>query len=420
MTHIRIEHRKSSRWLILVALTVAVSFGTARSEANDRPARIRGASAHAGPAVVSIRPAGVAVAPIAPPFVPPFLRFGRPPLPAPGGVIREQGPLGSGLIVDAKRGLILTSASALRGSSRVEILFHDGAIRESRRVVFGDSRDDLALIEFDPQDAELSQAEWGDSGAIHLGDDVLVVGRSARGDLLTSAGIVSAERRSAQAGSELEPIATDALVVRETAGGPLLDLNGRVVGICRGERGLVAGVGEPRAGFGFATPATLARAAVDDLAGGGQRRRGHLGVVLGNVVRGPGEPIGRPLGVVVTAVVPGSAAAEAGIEPGDRILSVDGRDVPSVAALSRTVENAPVGTELTLRIERQGAEIEIRARTRADAPRPSATAPGPSIRSEPGLDPTDEGGEPSDVQEQPAESSDLPPAIFDEPESEGR
>ena len=416
MTLIRIKHRNPSRRLILVAMATAVSFGIAKGETNDRPARIRGAAALAGPAVVSIRPMGIVAGPIVPPFVPPFRRFGRPPLPIPEAAIAEQRPAGSGLIVDAERGLVLTSASLLRGTARVEILFADGATRESRRVVFGDPWDDLALIEFDRQGAELAQVEWGDSTAIRLGDDILAVGRSARGELLASVGIVAAERRRDEAGSELAPFATDAFIARETGGGPLLNLDGQVVGISQFESESLLRAGPPRADFGLATPAALARAVVDELAAGGGARRGFLGVMLGTTVREPGELIGEAEGVVVTAVIPGSPGAEAGIEPGDRILSIDGRAVRDALSFSRVVAHAPVGGELTLRIERRGMEIELKARTRAEGPQSSSPSPRPPVTSEPNLDPRDEeDGESSEVQEQPAEPSDPPPAISEEP-----
>lgn len=377
MTRTRKTHRHGP--FVLIALTCALSLGLATSEANDRPARVREATDRASPSVVSIRPAGIAVAPIPPPFIPPFGRFGRPPYRIPGPVIEEQRAAGSGVIVDAKRGLILTNASVARGAARVRITFFDGAVRESRRVALQGARDGLALIEFDPQGAELVQAEWGDSDSLRLGDDVLAVGRSERGDLLASAGIVASERRKTDADSSLAPILTDALIAAETVGGPLLDLNGRVVGIC--QLSSATWDGGPRSDFHSATPANQAKAAVEELADGGPRPRGYLGVMLGDVA---GDP-GRAEGVLVTGVAPGSPAAEAGIEPGDRILSVDGRLIADAQSLSKAVEGAPVGGELTLGIDRRGAEIEIKARTRAKALQPPAPMSRPPIRSEPSL-----------------------------------
>jgi len=400
MTRNRIDSRNRPGRLILVSLISAFSLGTARAEPNDRPARVREAARRAGPAVVSIRHSGIVVVP---PIAPPALRwFGRPQFRFPGPVLEEQRPSASGVIVDAKRGVVLTSASALGRASRVELLFADGSIRPSRRVIFNDARDGLALIEFDSQGAELVQADWGDSESLQLGDDVLAVGRNAEGELLVSAGIVAAERGKAEAGSERAPIAIDALTTPETAGGPLLDLNGRVVGIRHLDRDY------PARGFGSAAPATLARALVNEPPADGPPRRGRLGVTLGEIARVPGEPLGQTGGVVVTAVVAGSPAAEAGIEPGDRILAIDGRAVRDIAGLQRAVEAAPVGSELTLRIERRGEEIEIKARTRSAVDPPDAAAP------EPGLEPRDEPGESSAVEEQPDEGADLPSAIPDE------
>lgn len=407
MNRIEKQHRNPLRRLILVAL--ALSLGIANVRADDRPARIREATTRAAQAIVSIRPEGIALAPPGPAFAPPFARWGRPPFRIPGPVIEEPRFSGSGVIVDAERGLVLTSASVLRGAAVVQIILSDGAVRPSRRVAFNE---EFALIEFDPQGAELVQAEWGDSESLRLGDDVLAVGRSERGDLLVSAGIVAAERRKDDAESGSAPILTDALAAAETAGGPLLDLNGRVVGIRQLES--PPWIGGPRAGFQSAAPAGRARAAVEALGSSGPRPRGYLGVILGGVVRGPGRPIEQIEGAVVTGVAPGSPAAEAGIEPGDRILSVNGQPVADARSLSKAVEEIPVGSELTLRIDRRGSEIEIRVRTRAEIPQPAFPSSRPPIRSEPELKPGDQTGEPSEVKARPAEPSDSTPTTSGE------
>lgn len=408
MSRIEKQHRDLLRRLIFVALTLAAALGISNVRADDRPARIREATARVAPAVVSIRPEGIALAPPAPAFAPPFARWGRPPFRIPGPVIEERRSMGSGVIVDAKRGLVLTIASILRGAAVVHITLPDGAVRQSRRVAFNE---EFALIEFDPQGVELVQVEWGDSESLRLGDDVLAVGRSERGDLLVSAGIVAAERRKADADSDPASILTDALAATETAGGPLLDLNGRVVGIRHLEN--PPWVGGPRADFPSAAPASRARAAVEALGSTGPRPRGYLGVILGGAARGPGRPIDQVEGAVVTGVAPLSPAAEAGIEPGDRILSVNGHPVADARSLSRTVEDVPVGSELTLRIDRRGLEIEIRART-AEAP-PLVLPPSRgTIRSEPELQPGDQSGERSEVEARPAEPSTPAPATSGE------
>lgn len=403
MSRVRNQHRNPLRRLIFTAL--AISLGIANGRADDRQERIRAAAFKIDSAVVSIRPIGIVGAPIAPPVVPPFFRFGRPPLER---EVLGVGPSGSGLIVDAQRGLVLTSASVVRGASRVQIRLRDGSIRESRRVASDDSRDNLALIEFDPGTAELSQAQFSDLKSLQLGDAVLAVGRTAEGALRVSAGIV-AEIRDAGAGSELAPIVTDALVARETAGGPLLGPDGLVVGICQLENPPM--VGEPRAGFQSATSAAAAKRALDDLSAGGARRRGYLGVVLGNVPEGLG-PGG---GVLVSGVAPGSPAAEAGVEPGDRILSVNDRPVTGAPSLLRAVDAAPVGSELTLRIDRGGLEIEVKART-AEVPQSVLSPSRPPIRSEPVLKPEEEVGEPSEVEAPSAVPSNPMPESPDEPE----
>ncbi|APW60026.1 S1C family serine protease [Paludisphaera borealis] len=389
---------------IAALLVLIVAPAHAQREAEGLSASIRKATARVAPAVVSIRPLGI----IAPQVVvPPFVRMGRLPIPR---ARVERMPSGSGVVVDAKRGLVATSGQVLRGSMQAEVVLADGSIRPALRINAAAPPTDLVLIEIDPKGTEVSQVEWADSRTLQLGDWVVAVGRSAMGKSIASAGIVSATVDQAEAGSELEPIQTDALVTAETAGGPLVNLDGQVVGISQARGDFVGG--DPRDGFRTAIPETLVRKLAGEFHGDGKVRHGYLGVTL--------NPDGRrSQGTIVTSVSPGSPAAEAGLAPGDRIVSVDGRAVRDAQALSRAVEMTPVGQELTLVIERQGKKFEAKVRTqpRPDAFDPTTIESVPS--SEPSLDPLDE-PEPKAAPAPPEpekSKSDLPPAILEGPKA---
>jgi len=391
----RIRGLAFASFLILAAVPA-----NAQREAEGLSASIHKATARVAPAVVTIRPLGVMAPQIA---VPPFVRLGRLPFPA---ARIDRMPSGSGLIVDARRGLVATSLGVLRGSMQAEVVLPDGSIRPALRIMAPDARIDLALIEFDPKGADLIQAEWADSRTLQLGDWVVAVGRSEKGRTLASAGIVAASVERTEAGSELEPIQADALVTAETAGGPLVNLDGQVVGISQVGGDFVGG--EPRDGFRTAIPETLVRKIAGDLHAEGRVRHAYLGVTL--------EPGRRPGGTVVTSVSPGSPAANAGLAPGDRIVSVDGRAVRDAQALSRAVEAAPVGKEMTLVIERKGKKFEAKARTRT---RPDAMGREP-IESAPSAEPSDDPLDEPEAGEKPKPDepkSDLPPAILEGPKT---
>jgi serine protease Do len=384
---------------LLIVLTFAVSTAHAQREAEGLSASIRKATARVAPAVVSIRPVGI-VPPVA---MPPFGGLGRPLFPR---TRVERLPSGSGVVIDAKRGLVATSGQVLRGAMQAEVILPDGSVRPALRVMAADPATDLVLIEIESKRTPLAAIEWADSRTLPLGEWVVAVGRSASGKTIASAGIISAAVEQAEAGSELEPIQTDALVTPESAGGPLVNLDGQVVGISQARGDFVGG--DPRDGFRTAIPEALVRKLAEEFRGEGKQRRGYLGVTLGS-----GR---RPEGTVVTSVAPGSPAAMAGLAPGDRIVSIDGRAVRDAHALSRAVEMVPIGQEMTLVVERQGKKFEAKFRTE---PRPDVFGPAvvePEITTPERLEEVEPQTTPAPP-EPDKPKSELPPAILEGPKS---
>jgi len=377
-------------------LILAVSLGTASSALGQREAvtlsaTFRKAAEKMLPSVVAVRPMGLLGRGV------PGGILGRPVFPrGPGGMPGNPGELdrlpgGSGVIVDAARGLILTSDQAIAGALRVVVVYEDGREVETDRVV-RDPQTELVVLAVDPRTVHAKEAEWDSSETLQLGDWVLSIGRSSGRAGTVSAGIVSS--RSADAQDNL--LRTDAVVGSAGSGGPLINLEGKIVGINRARL-------DPRGwpdGFGLAIPAERARRCISDLADFGQVRRGYLGVMIAPA-GGPGlGPTGLAAGLVVSGVSPGSPAAEAGLRLGDRILSLDGHPITNWEEFSRSVDEAPIGQKFRLTIERAGKRQDVpvatwqrpqtqmipagpRDRSSARSPRPVPLRRGaPVLRSE--------------------------------------
>jgi serine protease Do len=271
---------------------------------------------------------------------------------------------GSGVVVDAQRGLILTTRSAMAGLPQFAIVLADGRELPCQRVV-EDGATDLAVLSVDPKGVPLTDVEWGDSDSLKLGDWVLAVGRPTGTTQAISAGIVSGRDAAAfgSPASELELIRSDVRLAATGSGGPLVNLAGQVVGI--NLRTPIPGLLPD--GFGVSVPAALARRVASDLAEHGRVRRGYLGLTLG-----PGGVTSPdlPAGLVITSVTPSSPAAEAGFQVGDRIVALDGRPTVELESLARAVEAAPIGQEFRITVERGGKRLDLTVKSR---PRPETS-----------------------------------------------
>ena len=344
-------------WGVLVLLTAWGSDreAVAQREAEGLSASIRKAADRVAPSVVGIRPLDV-FGPIFPggpvpgPIGPGGIVPGMPSRPVEAG----RGPSGSGVVVDAARGLILTVEPVVQGASRVAVVLADGREIASERVA-RDPRSELVLLTVDPKAAPFQPVDWAEAEALHEGDWVISVGRAGGTARTLSVGIVSALGPGGRGETEL---LTDALITLATSGGPLVNLDGKVVGIAIARADLP---GRPRE-FGHAVPASVARKIASDLADLGRVRRGYLGLRIDREeTADPRSGSGR---LFIAGVMPGGPAAEAGFQMGDRIEALDGRPVADVEAFSRAIMDAPVGQEFTVTIERGGVTREIRVKSR--------------------------------------------------------
>ena len=271
-------------------------------------------------------------------------------------------PTGSGVIVDAALGLVLTNHHVIQNATEIEVTLSDGRTIGAS-VVGSDAGTDVALLELDEAD-ELTQMPLGDSEALQVGDFVLAIGNPFGLTHTVTSGIVSAlgrsipRARSAGAPSPIEDfIQTDASINPGNSGGALVNMRGELVGIPSNILSRSGG----NIGIGFAIPTSIAREIMRQLAEFGEIRRGRLGVFVQDVSEDVAQALdlASSAGAFVSEVIPDSAAEEAGIEPGDVIVKVDGKDVEGSNDLVNTVGLRSVGEEVSLEIVGKDGQLKL-------------------------------------------------------------
>ena len=274
----------------------------------------------------------------------------------------KQRSLGSGFIID-EDGYIVTNNHVVEGADKIKVILNDK--REFDAVVKGrDANTDLALIKI-KADGKLPKLELGDSDAAKVGEWVLAIGNPFGLDHTVTAGIISAKGRVIGSGPYDDFIQTDASINPGNSGGPLLTMDGKVVGI---NTAIIAG----GTGIGFAIPVNMAKAVIAELRSNGEVSRGWLGVGIQDLTKDLKEYYGIKdgEGVLVTQVFKGDPADQAGIEPKDIILSVDGEKVDSSRALSKLIADKDVGEKVKIEILRNGKEesVTVKLAKRKDIP----------------------------------------------------
>ena len=273
--------------------------------------------------------------------------------------------LGSGVIIDAVNGYVLTNHHVIENADDVAVTLADG--RTLKAEFLGSDRDtDVALIRI-PAD-KLTAIPLADSGALNVGDFVVAIGNPFGLSQTVTSGIVSAVGRSGIRGLGLQNfIQTDASINPGNSGGALVNLEGRLVGINTASlnpQGSMAG----NIGLGLAIPSNLARDVVEQLLkNNGVVIRGTLGLetqsLTPQVAQGLG--LGEARGVVVTRVYAGSGAAAAGLKPGDVIVAANGQRIDSAEALHNYEGLQPVGNAIALDVRRDGKPLALRATLKA-------------------------------------------------------
>ena len=264
--------------------------------------------------------------------------------------IRAQG---SGFIVSSD-GLILTNAHVVEGAKEVTVKLIDH--REFKAKVLGsDKTSDIAVLKIDAKG--LPTVRLGNSDKLGVGDYVLAIGAPFGLEETATAGIVSATGRSLPGDGAVPFIQTDAAVNPGNSGGPLFDASGAVVGI---NSQIYTNSGGYQ-GVSFAIPINLAQGVEQQIVKTGKVEHGRLGVEIQNVNQSLAESfkLSAPEGALVAQVVPDSAAARAGIKPGDVILKFNGSPIVDSGALSVRVNAMAPGEKATLDIMREGKPMNI-------------------------------------------------------------
>jgi serine protease Do len=255
---------------------------------------------------------------------------------------------GSGFIIESD-GYIITNHHVIDGADEIIIRMADRREFEAE-LIGSDPLSDVALLKVDAKG--LPTLKLGDSEKLRPGEWVVAIGSPFNFDQSVTAGIVSAKGRSTNQQQYVPFIQTDVAINRGNSGGPLLNLDGEVVGI----NSWILSSGGGYMGLSFSIPIETANNAVAQLRENGRVSRGLLGVQVGVVDREMAEALDleRPVGALVTNVNEGSAAEKAGIEPGDVILEFDGQTVEVWSDLPPIVGANPPGTEAEVVLSRNG------------------------------------------------------------------
>jgi S1-C subfamily serine protease len=261
------------------------------------------------------------------------------------------GNVGSGVVFDAKRGLIITNNHVIDRADDITVIFTDGRVFKAKRVGT-DPEFDLAVISVDADN--LPSIPFGDSRQLEVGDFVLAIGYPANIGQSVTSGIVSGLHRTNVGVEQFENfIQTDAAIYPGNSGGALVDLQGDLVGI----NTAFIGATSTNPGMGFAIPVNTARIIADQIIEFGDVRRGTLGITTDDPSpdapreAGATEPLA---GAVIVKVAPGSPAARAGLKPGDFVTELGGRQVIDSEFLRRRLALLRVGETAELTVRRDG------------------------------------------------------------------
>ncbi len=311
------------------------------------------------PAVVNISTAHEEVVRMSPLFRDPFFQhfFGQPGRRSHKRVRRG---LGTGVILDAEKGHVVTNHHLIAKADQITVTLGDG--REIKAEVIGsDSETDVAMLRV--QADNLTTLPIADSERVSVGDFVVAIGNPfGLGQTVTS-GIISALGRSGvfdNYGYE-DFIQTDASINPGNSGGALVNLRGELIGINTAILSRSGG----NIGIGFAIPIHMVRQVADQLIEFGQVRRGQLGVQAQAMTPELAEAFGleRSEGVVITEVVPGSPAERAGITPGDVLIRIDGEEIFDVKDMRNVLGLLRAGREVEIELLRGRAVVAVRAAT---------------------------------------------------------
>ena len=271
---------------------------------------------------------------------------------------KETKSLGSGVVIDAEKGFIVTNHHVVEDAQEIAITMHNGHHFDAK-LIGSDPEVDVAILQADIEG--LQAIPFGDSDTLRVGDFAVAIGNPfGLGQTVTS-GIVSALGRTGLGIEGYENfIQTDASINPGNSGGALVNLKGELIGI---NTAILAAGGQGNVGIGFAIPINMVRKIADQLIEYGEVRRGMLGVIMQNLTPELSRAFGLDLhqGVVISQVIEDTAAEEAGLEVGDIVVAINGKPIKSASAMRNMVGLLRVGDEMDISVIRDGKKRTMRA-----------------------------------------------------------
>lgn len=264
--------------------------------------------------------------------------------------------LGSGFVIDAQNGIVVTNNHVVKDADEVRVIFHDDESVEAE-VIGRDDKTDLAILKI-TTDKPLTAVKFGNSDVLRVGDWVVAIGNPFGLGGTVTAGIVSARSRDIRSGPYDDYIQTDASINRGNSGGPMFNLKGEVIGI----NTAIFSPSGGSVGIGFAIPSALAEPVVNQIVEFGRTRRGWIGVRIQTITDEIAESLGLKgtVGALVASITPGGPAEKAGLKPGDVILEFNGKTIKEMREVPRIVAETKINTDVDLTVWRDNKKVKTK------------------------------------------------------------
>lgn len=272
---------------------------------------------------------------------------------------RKTQSAGSGVIIDATNGIVLTNHHVIDSANEITVGLQDGRTFKAK-LIGSDAEVDIAVLKIDP--VRLTALKLGDANGAQVGDFVIAIGNPFGLGQTVTTGVVSALGRKGLGIEGYENfIQTDASINPGNSGGALVNFKGELIGI----NTAIMAPGGGNVGIGFAIPVDMAKHSADQILKYGEVKRGQLGVVIQDLTPDLAQAFNlgdNQHGVVVAQVQSGSAAAKAGVEAGDIVISIDGKAVDSAAELRNEIGTHRIGDKIKLTLLRDGNSKTVETR----------------------------------------------------------